>query len=715
MKNSYISSLFNEIDVEKIKNKLKKLISIIEKSNNIEQEILLNEVVEEANKTYKNLLQKCKVTENLTFFNENIAPLALLSEEISVDAENNEDVLKSLKFNLNNYFNQLNRTNGNECKIEIENIKHVIDILQTECSFFDVLENHGVHLSIMMFNNIFRKCGIEVVNYNEIHNKKIAMHCFHCKELKVEKEELLLEYFGYVLKEIVVGDSQKAPNGFIELLDQIDELGNIDDESKELTSLFANCFAHYIIEKMKLRVIQEYGKDTIKHISTRNDEFVKKLLQYFDNLFEKLLKQDKEWDDNEKCPCGSNKRYKNCCKKKKIKYYKSDKEGHYIKSIEMHEEVKKALDIEKLRFKKLFGRTPGDEDYVIGGTLIKDIKRVQKIIKRENVIENAFLYAGQKTGHYVINGNKDFVSKRDEKEFAKYMYEYKRLMKSKIKGGKWNILQAVEATNFILESMLKQELPNMIYVLNLCVNYYSKDVQQEEKFIINNIKDFLVFCAYKTSLQLTVLEDLVSNEYYDTAMAEVRIIYEILITMKAYKNKPEWFEKKILSLMGVELGTHKKVKNTKMVEEIKTGKRYKYDINKRDLAKEAGDVYLEIYDKFYHELSGFIHLDPESAKGIFQESDMFTEIDECLLAGFFGMNFSLEIILELISFEGSNKKIDKDLRYFTNPIFKDFVNILPTIYLIENKEIYHLLEKSLKQYNMDYKINYQRNNRCEMY
>ena len=113
MKNSYISSLFNEIDVEKIKNKLKKLISIIEKSNNIEQEILLNEVVEEANKTYKNLLQKCKVTENLTFFNENIAPLALLSEEISVDAENNEDVLKSLKFNLNNYFNQLNRTNVN--------------------------------------------------------------------------------------------------------------------------------------------------------------------------------------------------------------------------------------------------------------------------------------------------------------------------------------------------------------------------------------------------------------------------------------------------------------------------------------------------------------------------------------------------------------------------------------------------------------------------
>ena len=35
-------------------------------------------------------------------------------------------------------------------------------------------------------------------------------------------------------------------------------------------------------------------------------------------------KIEEEWDNNELCPCGSGKTYKDCCKKKAIKYYKKD-------------------------------------------------------------------------------------------------------------------------------------------------------------------------------------------------------------------------------------------------------------------------------------------------------------------------------------------------------------------------------------------------------
>lgn len=132
--------------------------------------------------------------------------------------------------------------------------------------------------------------------------------------------------------------------------------------------------------------------------------------------------------------------------------------------------------------------------------------------------------------------------------------------------------------------MLQNVLPDMIYVLNLSVNFYSQNVKEGEKFIINDIRDFLVFCAYKTSLQLDVLQQLVNGEYYDTAMAEIRIIYEILISMRAYKKNSKLFEEKVLSVVGVELGTYKKVKGRESVVQIETGKKCNYHISKFDLA-----------------------------------------------------------------------------------------------------------------------------------
>lgn len=135
---------------------------------------------------------------------------------------------------------------------------------------------------------------------------------------------------------------------------------------------------------------------------------------------------------------------------------------------------------------------------------------------------------------------------------------------------------------------------------------------------------------------------------------------------------------------------------------------------KKKLAEKAGENYKKLYETLYRELSEFIHLDTESAKGIFQDKDLFEEIDECLIAGFLGMVLSLEIIMELIDFDGGDKKMSKDLKYFSNSLLKDFLAILSTIISIEDREVYHLLQKTLEAYKTDYKINYQRNNKCEV-
>lgn len=488
----------------------------------------------------------------------------------------------------------------------------------------------------------------------------------------------------------------------------------IDEESKELTALFANTFAHYIIEKMEIRIVQELGEDKIEHLGTRDEEITKAIVSYFDDMFEELLMERKELDDNENCPCGSGKKYKNCCKKKNFTYYEEEDE-HYTKSIPIHPDLKIVLDEEALKFKRIFGRMPGNDDYVFGGVLFKDLKRAYKLMKRKNIVDKAWLYASEQTGIMLTKENQDLISEKDAKEFISYIKKYQKLMKSKIKGGKWNSLQAVESTNFILETMINRDLNDMIYVLNLCVNFYSKEVQEKDNYIIHNIKDFLIFCAYKASIQLKVLQELVNGEYYDTAMAEIRIIYEILISMRAYKRNLDLFEEKILSVVGIELGTHQKVENKKIIEEIKTGKQYKYGIQKRQLAKESGANYEKLYITFYQELSSFIHLDTESAKGIFQETDLFLDVDECLEAGFIGMILGLEIIMELIEFDDNDKKVSRDLKYFSNKLLKDFLAVISTIILIEDKKVFHILEDTLKEYKTDYKINYQRNQKNEVY
>ena len=71
-----IDSLFKVKEVKEIRNNLKKIIEEIEMADKRNQEILLSEVVEKAKKTEKELREKYSVMECLSFFPEDISPLA---------------------------------------------------------------------------------------------------------------------------------------------------------------------------------------------------------------------------------------------------------------------------------------------------------------------------------------------------------------------------------------------------------------------------------------------------------------------------------------------------------------------------------------------------------------------------------------------------------------------------------------------------------------
>ena len=709
-----IKELFKSTDIKQIKKLLEEIIEKIENVKRPEQNKLLEEFADEARKRDIELKNKCKIADGVYYYSENIAPITLLAEEIANDAEIEKDLLKILRFNLNNYFKQFKQAKKGDWFVDIEQLERIIQILELECKYFTMLKKNNETLSIFSFNVRFKNTKMEVLNYDSVNNSKFAIHSYHCKEAPAEEmSEVCFKQFGFLLNEILVGGSQRVPDGFLELFKNIDL--EIDDESKEATDLFATTFAHYIIEKMEMRITNELGPNWKEYPDSRDEEFVKNMMKYFDDIFENLLEEREEFNDEDICACGSGKKYKDCCKKRKIKYFKSKEKGKFIKDIPMHPEVKPILRKEKIKFKKLFGRMPGGNDYIVGGVLLKDYHRMNKLIKRHGEIDKAWLYASDKMGFMLTGENIDSFPERDVNQFNKYVEEYRKIMNSKIKNNLWNVLQAIEAVSFIIESLLDKTLEDMVYVLNLFVNSYSKEKQSQDKFIIQNIKDFLVFCAYKTSINLNALKQLVNEEYYDNAMCVVRNIFEILISMKAYKNDAKLFEDKILPVAGLDLGTHRRVEKSRKIEEIATGKICNYEVTKKRLAEIAGDNYMELYRTLYRELSEFIHLDAVAAKNIFQENDMFEDIDECLIAGFIGMIFSLEIIMELIEFEGADNRVSKDIQYFSNFLIKDFLPVIETIIDIDDKEVYHILEDTLKDYDINYKINLQRNKKCEVF
>lgn len=507
----------------------------------------------------------------------------------------------------------------------------------------------------------------------------------------------------------------KAPEDFFELFDDIEEIkDNLNEEAKELTGLFAETFSHYIIEKMERRITKELGNDWKEKEESKDEIFTDKVVKYFDNIFNELLKIDEkeEWDKNEYCPCGSGKKYKNCCQKKSIKYYKSKNKNEYVKSIPMNPILEHAFYNEKLKFKQLFGRTPGEDDYVQGGILLKDFNREIKLYKRKDIENAALLYAYDKTGIIPWKENIDLLPEVEINNFKLYVKEYTKRMKSKIKNNKADILQVAETMNYLLNNVVNEKIDDMIYVLNLFVNFYSNS-NKEKDFQIKNIKDFLVFCAYKASISLKSLDILVSEEYYDSAMAINRTLFEILISIRAYKNNSDLFKEKIMSIVGLEQGICQKI-SKHIIENMETKEKYKFGIQKKQLAEKAGENYKKLYDIFYEKASSFIHVDVSNTKKIFSDNDLFEDIDECLISGFIGMIFVLGIIMELTEFNGNNKKFSKDIKYFSNVLLKDFLDIIQGIISIYDEEMYNILKDILKEYQTDYQINYQRDNNCEV-
>ena len=698
--NSRIKEILNCKDVETVKLNIKCLLEEMKDSNKCE-----DEVIKKASAKLKKLQELCQYQQYPIYIYEEDKSLnALVCEEITRTAKrvSVEEILENV---LQEYLQVFKKNRHYQQKLTKETIVKLLEDLEEQYKILSIIEKLGIHMSIMLFD-VKTTEDYTVVQYNVLEEKDVSIHKYATKE-ENDFEYLFgfVKQIGIVVDYILVGNGKRVPDDFREMCKGLKQIPLPDDyEAKENISIFSELFAAMFFRKMNIKHKAEINQP---------DEDTKKLMEYFDvtlkKLYTRLNTNRKEWEDNKICPCGSGKAYKDCCKNKAIKYY-PEGEDHYIKAQDGGQMMKEIAFIQDAKLKKVFGRTHNENDFFTE-ILYNEMTIMTRKLKYEESISNDLVYAYDRTGILPMSFNIDKLPDIEIEAFEKARKEYNQLMTQKI-GKRGNLLQVAECTNQFIKKLFDENIEDIYFVLKYFIKQTINETGIKKGFCVKNMKEFLVYAAYRTFANMLTLQELVKKGYAESALATVRIVYEILLNVRTFRADRELFNKKIIPLSKMEEGIFEKIGKYKAIDK-QTKEEYNYKVVPQELAVKAGENYQKLYETLYYELSGFIHFDALTAKKIFAENDNFLDIDESYIAGILAMVFAIEIVIELSEFEENTIQIKNDLRYFANKITKELEDALDMIKVIDEKEVYEVIKSTLEEYEGNYHINIERNRNKE--
>lgn len=232
-----------------------------------------------------------------------------------------------------------------------------------------------------------------------------------------------------------------------------------------------------------------------------------------------------EISDGSKCPCGSGKRYKNCCKKKNYKF--GYQEGKLVKQVPMTEDSLSTLDTIKQQFQDYYGRLPENDEYVMAfAPVYNDETLLQSVylLRELNVPEHQIYAYYHSDGLFPCEINLDLLAETDLKEYKDLCSEYDKLINSPIKTSA-NAVQFVQLSNSFLQEQLEYINHSIIDALNdfirrHCGSNSIYDYQMESEV------DYLIFSALKTIKVLQSIEKLMKNHLTECIYALGRGIFE---------------------------------------------------------------------------------------------------------------------------------------------------------------------------------------------
>ena len=133
---------------------------------------------------------------------------------------------------------------------------------------------------------------------------------------------------------------------------------------------------------------------------------------------------DKRISPNAPCPCGSGKKYKNCCYGKGFDWVEDD-DGNIAKSMPISPELADALEQLRQQFIEQHGREPGPDDLVFPDMSHGEvIEHMMVEGMKQAGFDPAIIYAFEKTGLLVTEENRDLLPDKDLQEWQAAVEEY---------------------------------------------------------------------------------------------------------------------------------------------------------------------------------------------------------------------------------------------------------------------------------------------------
>ena len=127
---------------------------------------------------------------------------------------------------------------------------------------------------------------------------------------------------------------------------------------------------------------------------------------------------------NAPCPCGSGKKYKQCCAKKGFEYL-VDEDGNAFKSIPVSDELAQLVEAQRQRFVEQFGRDRGPDDHVFfDAPHLERVEHEMVQAMKKAGIDPAKIHAFEKTGRIVTEDNLHLLSDADLAEWPAAIEEY---------------------------------------------------------------------------------------------------------------------------------------------------------------------------------------------------------------------------------------------------------------------------------------------------
>jgi hypothetical protein len=116
----------------------------------------------------------------------------------------------------------------------------------------------------------------------------------------------------------------------------------------------------------------------------------------------------KPFPPNNYCPCGSNIKYKSCCRTKGIDYFIKNKK--VIREAAMSQERRDQFERDKQLFQEKFGRKPTDEEEgILRADGFADLTQLIESEMLKSGMSEEMLYAYRQTGLMITAENRSSV------------------------------------------------------------------------------------------------------------------------------------------------------------------------------------------------------------------------------------------------------------------------------------------------------------------